>query len=403
MQYRTVPKTGDQFSRLGFGCMRLPSSRFGSVNIKEAHRLIHEAIDLGINYFDNAWFYHGGKSESILGEAIQGERRQKIHLATKLPQHIIHNRNEMEQTLDQQLKSLRTETIDYYLIHALPHMARWEELEKIGIREFLEAAQNAGKVRHIGFSFHGTATEFCKIVDAYPWVSCLVQYNYLDTHTQAGTEGVKYAASKEIAVMVMEPLRGGLLGGQLPKKAQALFDAYPTKRSAADWALRWLWDQPEVTMVLSGLNRSDHLRENIATADETTPGTMTEEEHQVIEQVRGVFEERIQVPCTACAYCMPCPANVNIPGCFMHYNSGYLLDNRVMTRGMYLAMHDIFQAGNPTLASQCTGCGKCEKICPQGIKVPEELAKVRQEFEGRFTTPLLKRLIRFVMNRRKLK
>lgn len=400
MQYRTVPKTGDRLSTLGFGCMRLPTQRLGRVNIKEAHRLIHESIDLGVNYFDTAWFYHAGRSESVLGEALQGGRRQKVFLATKLPQHIIRSREQMERTLHQQLDGLQTETIDYYLIHAMPSLARWEELEKIGIREFLEKAQTSGKVRHIGFSFHGNVSEFRKLIDVYPWASCLVQYNYLDTHTQAGTEGVKYAASKKVAVMVMEPLRGGLLAGQLPPKVQALFDDYPTPRSPAAWAFRWLWDHPEVTMVLSGLNRSDHLQENNAIADEATPGVMTEEEHLVIQRVRNIFEQRIKVPCTACAYCMPCPSGVDIPGCFTHYNSGYLHGKRILARGAYLAMHDLFPVDTPTLASQCVGCGKCEELCPQNIEIRKELANVQREFEGRYTTPLMKWIIRRLLNRR---
>lgn len=402
MQYRTVPKTGDRFSTLGFGCMRLPTARLGRVNVQESHRLIHEAIDLGVNYFDTAWFYHAGRSESVLGEALQGSRREKVYVATKLPQHLIQTRDQMERTLNQQLDGLQTETIDYYLIHALPSLARWEELEQMGIREFLEEAIRAGKIRHVGFSFHGNGAEFLKLVDVYPWATCLVQYNYLDTNTQAGTVGVQYAASQDIAVMVMEPLRGGLLAGKLPAKVQALFDAHPSQRSQVAWALRWIWDQKEITMVLSGLNRSDHLQENVALADETTPGILTDEERTTIDQVRDIFTKRIKVPCTSCGYCMPCPFGVDIPGCFRHYNSGYLLGNRVIARGTYLAMHDLFPAVHPTLASQCTGCGRCEELCPQNIEIRKELENVKHEFEGRFTTPFIKWIVRRMLNRRRI-
>ncbi|MGD9127259.1 MAG: aldo/keto reductase, partial [Planctomycetia bacterium] len=397
MQYRTVPKTGDQLSTLGFGCMRLPSGRLGRVNIQESHRLIHEAIDLGVNYFDTAWFYHAGRSESVLGEAIQGHHREKIYLATKLPQHLIHTREQMDRTLNQQLDGLKTETIDYYLIHALPTLARWEELERLGIREFIESAKQAGKIRHVGFSFHGNSVEFLKLVDVYPWDVCLVQYNYLDTHTQGGTTGIQYASSQDIGVLVMEPLRGGLLANQLPAKAKALLAAHSSQRSPAAWGLRWLWDQKEITMVLSGLNQSDHLREDVAVAEVTTPGVMSSEEKDLIEQVKEIFEKRIKVPCTACGYCMPCPEGVNIPGCFMHYNSGHLLHKRLYARGTYLAMHDLFPATQPTLASQCTNCGRCEELCPQHIEIRKELENVKREFEGRWTTPVMKWLVRRMM------
>ena len=380
MQYRQVPKNGDKLSALGFGAMRLPTKRM-KIDEERATRQIRDAIDCGINYIDTAAPYHGGESERFLGRALQGGYREKVKLATKLPPFSVKIREDMDRILGIQLKKLQTDHIDYYLLHGL-EASQWKKMFDLGVLEFLDSAKAAGKIRNAGFSFHGDRKTFKEIIDAYDWVFCQIQYNFLDETNQAGTEGLHYAAAKNIAVMIMEPLRGGMLAGKLPKEVEQIYRDAGTKRSAAAWALRWVWNHPEVTVVLSGMNDENHIAENLKTCEDSLPGSMTAGELATMEEVAGTYRKLIRVGCTGCAYCMPCPSGVNIPQCFSIYNDYYMGNNSLITRGMYGMMLMGAMGASATDASLCRNCGKCEKACPQKIAIPEELKKVRSTLGG---------------------
>jgi uncharacterized protein len=386
MQYRQVPKNGDRLSALGFGAMRLATKR-GKIDEERATRQIRGAIDKGINYVDTAAPYHGGESERFLGRVLQDGYRDKVKLATKLPPWSVKTRGDMDRILDIQLRKLRTDHIDYYLLHSL-EMHQWKRLLDLGVLEFLEAAKASGKIRNAGFSFHGDRKTFKDIIDAYDWTFCQIQYNFLDEMNQAGTEGLRYASSKNIAVMVMEPLRGGMLAGNLPGEVGQIYNSTGMKRSAAEWALRWVWNHPEVTVVLSGMNDEAHIAENIRTCEDALPGSMTSAELATMEKVATTYRKLIKVGCTGCAYCMPCPFGVNIPQCFSHYNDYNIGLNRIMTRGFY-GMQLMGGMGTPSDASLCRNCGKCVKLCPQNIAIPEELRKVRSTLGGLRTRVLI--------------
>ncbi len=367
--------------------MRLPTKR-GGIDEERATRQIRDAIDQGVNYIDTAAPYHGGESERFLGRALQGGYREKVKLATKLPPWSVKTREDMDRILDIQLKKLQTDHIDYYLIHSL-EAGQWKRMLDLGVLEFLESAKATGKIRNAGFSFHGDHWTFREIVDAYPWVFCQIQYNFLDETNQAGTEGLLYAASKDIAVMVMEPLRGGMLAGKLPKEIEQIYGRANMKRSAAAWALRWVWNHPEVTVVLSGMNDEQHIAENLQTCEDALPCSMTADELATIEAVAGVYRRLMKVGCTGCGYCMPCPFGVNIPQCFSMYNDYSMGGNHIMTRGMYGMMLMGGMTGTRADASLCQSCGKCSKACPQKIAIPAELKNVRSTLGGLRTKVLL--------------
>ena len=276
MQYRKMPKNGDQLSILGFGCMRLPV-KDGHIDEGRAIEQIRFAIDQGVNYVDTAWPYHAGESETVLGKALRGGYRDKVKVATKLPSWMIKSRADMDRYLAAQLEKLGTDHIDYYLVHSLDGTS-WDNLARLGVREFLDQARMDGRITNPGFSFHGMAGDFNRIVDAYPWVFCQIQYNYLDEHHQAGTEGLQYAAAKGLGVIVMEPLRGGNLASVVPPGAEAIWNEAETRRTPAEWALRWIWNRPEVTVILSGMNEEAHIRENLSIANTARANALTEEE-----------------------------------------------------------------------------------------------------------------------------
>jgi hypothetical protein len=340
-----------------------------------------------VNYVDTAVPYHGGESERFLGRALSGGYREKVKLATKLPPWSVKTREDMDRILDIQLKKLQTDRIDYYLLHSL-EAGQWKRLLDLGVLKFLESAKVAGKIRNAGFSFHGDRRTFREIIDAYDWVFCQIQYNFLDETNQAGTEGLRYAASKNIAVMVMEPLRGGMLAGKLPKEVREIYDRAEMRRSAAAWALRWVWNHPEVTVVLSGMNDENHIAENLKTCEDALPGSMTAVELATIEAVAGTYRRLLKVGCTGCAYCMPCPFGVNIPQCLFLYNDYSMGGNHLMTRGLY-GMGLMGGMGPRADASLCRSCGKCAKACPQKIAIPDELKKVRSTLGGLRTKILL--------------
>jgi predicted aldo/keto reductase-like oxidoreductase len=381
MLYRKVPKTGDELSILGFGSMRLPAHAGGSgIDEDRAIRQLRYAIDHGVNYVDTAPAYHFGKSEQVLGRALENGYREKVRLATKLPPWSVRSREDMDRILSGQLATLKTDHIDYYLLHSLAKVS-FEKLKNLGVLEFLDAARKDGRIRNAGFSTHADLPAFKEFIDSYDWTFCQIQYNYLDEQNQAGTEGLKYAHEKNLAVMIMEPLRGGNLGGPVPEEVKKIWDGLPIQRSPAVWALRWVWDHPEVTVVLSGMNDEGHIDENLTAAEDAYPRSLTEEELSRIASVRDMYGRLMKVGCTGCSYCMPCPAGVDIPGCFSLYNAHHLFPHDHSAKFQYFGRHGGLMGGI-SYAGLCRACGKCEKACPQHLPIRDRLRDVSREMEG---------------------
>lgn len=382
MLYRKIPRNGDELSILGFGCMRLPAKADGSIDEDRATKQVRDAIDRGVNYVDTAWPYHMGQSEPFVGRALAGGYREKVRLATKLPSWLIETREDMDTYLNAQLEKLQTDHIDYYLVHALVGDL-WDKVEKLGVAGFLDSAKADGRITNAGFSFHGAGEDFNRIVDAYPWDFCQIQYNFLDEQNQAGTAGLEYAAKKGLGVIIMEPLRGGNLTRTVPPAVKKIWDEAPTTRTAAEWALRWIWNHPGVTVVLSGMNEETHIRENLRVADEAFPDSLTDAELRLVKRVEKKYRELMKVGCTGCQYCMPCPSGVNIPLCFEHYNNLYLGDNPEGEKFLYAArLGGAVGLGEPEFASLCIQCGQCMEKCPQHIDIPGILESVVKELEG---------------------
>ncbi|NLD57911.1 MAG: aldo/keto reductase [Methanomicrobiales archaeon] len=379
MLYRTVPKNGDQLSILGFGCMRLPAKGRG-IDEERAIRQIRYAIDHGINYFDTAPVYHMGRSEAILARALADGYRGKVKIATKMPHWSVEKREDMDRILGEQLATLQTDHIDYYLLHTINRTA-FQRLVGLGVLEFLDAAKKDGRINNAGFSFHATIAEFKEIVDAYPWEFCQIQYNFLDENNQAGTEGLKYAAAKGLAVIIMEPLRGGNLGGKAPESVRKIWESAPTQRSPAEWALRWVWDHPEVTVVLSGMNEESHIDENLRAAQNAQPSSLMLEELAIIHAARDEYKRLMKIGCTGCGYCMPCPFGVDIPGCFAGYNAHHLFPHDNAGRFQYIGRHGGLM-GQVSYAGLCRKCGKCAKVCPQHLPIPDLMNQVSREMDG---------------------
>lgn len=380
MQYRSVPKSGDSLSILGFGYMRLPAKTGGGIDEERAIRQLRYAIDHGVNYVDTAPAYHFGRSEQVLARALADGYREKVRIATKLPPWEVRAQEDMDRILSSQLSTLHTGHIDYYLLHSLADES-WKKMKSLGVCGFLDTAKKEGRIRHAGFSFHGNISAFKEIVDAYDWDFCQIQYNYLDECNQAGTEGLRYAAEKRLAVMIMEPLRGGNLAGKIPSEIQAVWDSAPVRRSPAEWALRFVWDHPEVTVVLSGMNEEAHIEENIRVAGEALPHSLAPEELDLIRHARDEYCRLMKVGCTGCGYCMPCPAGVDIPGCFSLYNTHHLFPGDRSAKFHYFGRHCGVMAG-VSYAGLCRQCGRCEKACPQHIPVRARLKEVSKEMEG---------------------
>lgn len=387
MLYRQFPKAKENLSILGFGCMRLPllDKNSSNVNEPEAIKMLRYAIDNGVNYMDTAWPYHGtgmgshGQSEFILAKALRDGYRAKVKIATKLPSWLIKSREDMDRYLDEQLKALETDHIDYYLVHAL-NKVKWENLLKLGILDFLDSAINSEKIRFSGFSYHdSTAKPFEKIIDDYDWTFCQIQYNYLDEDYQAGKEGLEYAIAKNIGIVIMEPLKGGIMAANLPETADKTFRKANPERTPVDWALRWLWNQEGIQVVLSGMSEMLHVVENLETAATAEVNSLSEKEMETIEEVKHIIKSKVKVGCTACSYCMPCPNGVNIPQCFTIFNDYHCYDSDK-------ARHTATVMYNMTLtdkekASNCIECGHCESHCPQNIKIMDRLKEVVSTFE----------------------
>ena len=366
MLYRK-DRYGDPISQLGFGCMRFTRSG-GGIDYAKAEREILAAVDAGVNYFDTAYLYPG--SEDLLGRITEANAlREKIRIATKLPQYSTHTMAAVEKTFREELKRLRTDHIDFYLMHMFTDVREWDFLRSIGIEEWIEARKAEGSIRQLGFSYHGDTEMFLRILDAYDWDVCQIQYNYMDETSQAGRRGVEAAAAKGIPVVIMEPLRGGKLTRLPPRAAEALA-ASGRGWSPAKWGLRWLWDQPGVTCVLSGMNSLEMVADNCAAASEATPGSLTEADFAVLETVKAVLRESEKVGCTGCRYCMPCPKGVDIPGIFHYYNL-MGMQSRFETRFEFA--RNVGMRETPGFASACVGCGKCEQHCPQRLPIREKL------------------------------
>ena len=373
MNYRK-DKYGNDLSILGFGCMRFPADK------NEAEREVLAAIDAGINYFDTAYIYPG--NENALGEILHKNGvREKVYIATKLPHYLIKSLDGLEKMFLEQLKRLKTDYVDYYLMHMLSDIDTWERLRTMGIEKWLEDKKACGQIRQVGFSYHGNTEMFCKLVDAYDWDMCMIQYNYLDEHAQAGRRGLMHAHEKGLPVMIMEPLRGGRLVNKLPAEAHQVFKTYPVQYTPAQWAFRWLWNQKEVTCVLSGMNSSEMVQDNIQTACTAQVGDLGENEEKMLKNVVAAINSKMKVGCTGCAYCMPCPRHVDIPGTFAAYNARYS-ENKFWAVVEYMKCTALRRTS--TAASNCIGCGLCEKHCPQHIDIRAELKNAQKELEGPF-------------------
>ncbi|MCW4006434.1 MAG: aldo/keto reductase [Candidatus Bathyarchaeota archaeon] len=393
MQFRVVPKNGDKLSVLGFGVMRLPQSRLGTVYEEKAVKLIRYAIDSGINYLDTAAPYHRGESERILGNALRDGYRERVKVATKLSSFMVNRPEDMPKILESQLKKLQTDHIDYYLLHAL-NAKSWDKLQKFEVLKFLEKAKKQGKIVNTGFSFHDSTATFKKIIDANDdWSMCQIQYNIIDENFQAGKEGLQYAASKKLAVMIMEPLRGGFLATKVPKEVEKIYAQTGKGRSPAEWGLRWVWNHPEVTVVLSGMSTQEQVEENVSACEDALPNSLSPQELTAIDKVAKCYKRLMKVPCTGCAYCMPCPNGVNIPGNFHVYNQYSMFGQKLYSRGVYAVL--LMGVGNHAKedASLCINCGACLQKCPQQINISQELKQVQNTL-GDLTTKIMLPIIK---------
>jgi uncharacterized protein len=387
LNYRENQKNGDKLSVLGFGCMRFPTKR-NSIDEERTEAMIISAIEKGVNYFDTAYVYNLGKSESLLGKILSKGYRDRVKIATKLPPFMIKSVADMDKIFNKQLQRLQTDHIDYYLIHMLSDLGTWERLGKLGIKEWIENKKKDGQIINIGFSFHGVQDQFLKLVDIYDWDFCQIQYNYLDGNNQAGTIGLKHAASKGLPIIIMEPLRGGKIVNNLPKSVNNIWDNAQPKRSAAEWALRWVWNHPEATVVLSGMSNEVQVEENISIASTVEANSFTPKDIELFEKVKDILNQNIKVNCTACGYCVPCPVGVDIPACFSIYNEKYALKTK--NAKLNYMQNTGAMTSHPGYASLCVKCGKCETHCPQAIPIREKLVEVSKEMEGVFFKPITK-------------
>lgn len=369
MLYRRLGRASEDFSVLGFGTMRLPviDGNTAKIDEKMTERMLRYAIENGVNYLDTAYVYHAGMSEPVIGKILSKGLRDKVNIATKLPAWRVNSRKDMDFYLNDQLKRLKTDHIDLYLLHGLER-SFWEKMQELGALDFLDSAIKDGRIRYAGFSFHDDVSLFKEIVDAYRWTFSQIQFNYMDEKYQAGTEGLKYAAKKGLGVVVMEPLRGGSLAGNMPQAITEIYDRAKVKRSPAEWGLRFVWDRPEVGVALSGMSTMDQVVENVRIADDAMPGTLSKVEKSLIAKARDAFRARIRVDCTSCGYCMPCPSGVNIPENFRHYNDASIYGDAERIKTIYNIFMDPEQK-----ASKCQDCGECEEKCPQHLPIREKL------------------------------
>jgi predicted aldo/keto reductase-like oxidoreductase len=372
MKYRTFGKLDWEPSALGFGAMRLPYSGDDRSKIveSEAINMMRYAFDHGVNYVDTAYPYHEGKSEAVVGKALKGYR-EKVKLATKLPTWLTKEYDDFDTYFSEQLKRLDTDYIDFYLLHAL-NEEKWPTMIDLNVFKWAEEKIDEGKIKYLGFSFHDSYEIFTQIVDYYDWTFCQIQYNYMDTDYQAGTKGLKYAADKGLAVVVMEPIRGGQLGMEPPEPIKKIWDSAQQKRTPADWALQWVWNQPEVSLLLSGMTTMQHVKENVVSAGVSGINTLKDAELDLIAKVKEKYSELCPIPCTQCKYCMPCPNDVRIPRIFEIYNEGIMYNKKEMAQRKYRWVED------EQKATACIECGECMEACPQNIDIPDWLQKAHK-------------------------
>jgi predicted aldo/keto reductase-like oxidoreductase len=380
MKYRK-DKYGNEVSQLGFGCMRFTGVG-PKIDYTKAEKEIMTAFEAGVNYYDTAYLYPG--SEELIGKIFESNGiRDKVRIATKLPHYLVKKTSDFDKYFDEQLRRLRTDHVEYYLMHMINDAASWKRLVDLGALEWLAEKKASGQIEQVGFSYHGNSETFCALLDVYDWDFCQIQYNYLDEHSQAGRKGLLYAHEKGLPVVIMEPLRGGKLVSRLPEEAKRIFAGYEIKRTPAQWAFRWLYNQAEVTCVLSGMNSMEMVKDNIETACAAAAGEMSVRDHEMLSSVVAAINAKMKVGCTGCGYCMPCPKNVDIRGAFAAYNRRYA-EGKFWGTVDYAICTALRKTS--TAASNCVGCGKCEAHCPQGIPIREKLKEVQKEFE----TPVYK-------------
>ena len=393
MQYRK-DRYGEDLSILGYGCMRF-SKKGGGIDVEKTEQELLAAFRAGVNYFDTAYIYPG--SEAALGEILERNGiRDRVHIATKLPQYLVRNLASLDRYFNEELSRLRTDYIDYYLMHHLTDVAQWERLKTVGIEDWIAAKKASGAIRNIGFSYHGNTQNFLKILADYDWDFCQIQYNYMDETTQAGVDGLRAAAARGIPVVIMEPLRGGKLVNMLPEEAKRLMAAHERGWSPAEWGLRWLWDQPEVTVVLSGMNSLAMVEENVRAASEATAGVFTEDDRAFLQRILGIIREREKVGCTGCRYCMPCPKGIEIPSIFSCYNDMSISSKRY---GRLRYFQTVALTAEPSFVSQCVKCGKCEQPCPQGLPIREKLQEAERALLPWPLRPLIKLTRKFMLRK----
>ncbi len=376
MQYRLDPKSGNQLSVLGYGCMRF-TRKGKNIDQEKAEKEMAYAIEQGVNYFDTAYIYPG--NEVAVGKFLAKGYRDKVYLATKLPHYLVKSLEDADRIFEEELERLQTDHIDYYLMHMLTDIKSWERLCDLGIKEWIKKRKEAGQIRQVGYSYHGGTAGFLEIIDSYDWDFCQIQFNYMDERTQGGIDGIHRAAELGIPVIIMEPLRGGRLADGLPEGAKKVFAQADGSRTPVEWALRWIWNHPEVTTVLSGMNDMAQVEENVRVASEATAGSLSETELTVFEKVKAEINRTLKVNCTGCRYCLPCPAGVDIPTCFRCYNVRF-------SDGWFNGLREYFMCttlrAKKTNASLCVGCGQCESHCPQAIPIRKELENVKKTMEG---------------------
>ncbi|MDI6644222.1 MAG: aldo/keto reductase [Methanobacteriaceae archaeon] len=375
MLYRKLGKTGVEVSILGFGCMRFPTlnGKTERINQDQTRKMLNYALDNGVNFLDTGYTYHNGASEHFLGRYLNEEDLKDVYLSTKIPSWNITRREDLDNYLDEQLNKLQTDTIDFYLVHNL-NQKYWPHLEKADIFQFLDDALADGKIKYTGFSFHDELEFFMEVVDLYPWDMIMVQYSYMDEDYQAGREGIRYASSQGLGVAVMEPLRGGALAN-IPEDIQIIWNKAETRRSPVEWALQYIWDNPDIDIVFCGMSTLKQVHDNVKYAMDGYPEKLTSNEKYMVKEVKMAFKDRIMVDCTSCGYCMPCSEGVNIPKCFMHYNHANIYDDVENE-----SMHYFVLLKDEERANNCIECGECENLCPQMINIKQELKKVRKTF-----------------------
>jgi len=386
MKTRINIKNQESLSILGFGAMRLP--KIGKVIDEEAsEKMIISAIERGVNYFDTAYVYQNGKSEIVLGKILAKGYRDRVNIATKMPPFMIRKTSDFDKIFNTQLQRLQTDRIDYYLIHMLMDVSTWDRLKGLGILEWISEKKRSGQIRNLGFSFHGTQQEFLKIIDAYDWDFTQIQYNFIDEFNQAGKSGLLYAANKGIPVIIMEPLRGGKIVFGLPKEVDKIWKEMTPERSVVEWALRWVWNHPQVLLLLSGMSTQEQVNDNIRIANIAEANTLTNDELALFDKAREIIREKTKVPCTACGYCMPCPHGVDIPAVFAAYNDKYL--NNKGFSAMFTYMQNTgAMTKHPAYASLCQSCHTCEPHCPQSIQISDRMKDVKDDLEGPFFKPI---------------